>query len=185
MPKLDILPGQLENYSSSPETLPFRTDITLEERAFIKRKHIQSILSGIIGGIVFTIAFIFVGKFLMELNNEMLHYIGIGLIVVGVISVIRMVFYVFKSNYGVCDNGVLVKTFRETHHSHTTNSSSTKQCVSVWFPDSKQYCRRIEYAYNHYDEFDGLKRGDEIKVYRINNKIILANCPEPYKLRHY
>ena len=55
----------------------------------------------------------------------------------------------------------------------------------VWFPEYELYCRRIPYSGKHYDEFEGLKPGDEITVYKFNNNYIFAYCPEPYKLKHF
>jgi len=179
------LPLNPEKYESSPLSLPFRKDLTPEEKAFIKRKHlIRSIGEIFICVIIMTVS-IFVANYLFSLNNEGLRYFGIILIIAAAFGVLKMIIPLLRTDYAVCSNGMIVRAFTQMQRSRNSKEPYHTQFVSVWFPEYELYCRKIPYSGKHYDEFSGLKPADEITVYRFNNKYIFAYCPEPYKLKHF
>ena len=179
------LPLNPEKYESSPQALPFRRDLTPEEKSFIKRKHLIRSAGEIFIYLIIMTVSIFVANYLFSLNNEGLRYFGIILIIAAAFGVMKKLFAVVKTDYAVCSNGLIVRTFTQTHRSRNSKEPYNTEFVSVWFPEYELYCRRIPYSGKHYDEFEGLKPGDEITVYKFNNNYIFAYCPEPYKLKHF
>ena len=182
MPFDPEFPDNIKKFSTKPKDLLFRSDLTDEERSFIKRIHISTSIGHIIISVIFLGACFFVMNYLSGLHvvsqdgaeSPSLHYFGIGVFVLGIVTVLRVILGLIITKYGICDNGIIVRTFTKAYVSNDeTGSVSYTEYVSVWFPDNRQYCPQIRYRQTH-GEFNTLKQGDKVIVFRISNKHIYA-----------
>lgn len=181
------IPLDIEKYTVSPQELNFRKELTDQEKSTLKKRRMYSAVVAAIFSAVTITAGYFVSKIMIDLSEHgagsaeknILYYSGIALFAVCIINALRVILRVIIVDYGVCDKGIIVRTFRTVTYSHdpTNSYSAHTNCVGVWFPETNQYCRTIEYFGNNLMEFDSLIKGQTVNVYKLGKGIYFANCP--------
>ncbi len=178
------IPLDIEKYTVSTKELNFRKELTDQEKSTLKKIRLYSAVVAVLFSVVTITAGYFVSRFMINLSEQgagdaeknILYYSGIVLIAVCIINALRVILRVIIVDYGVCDKGIIVRTFRTSLHTHNAHAAVTN-CVSVWFPETNQYCRTVEYFGNNPMEFDSLIKGETVNVYRLSKGIYYANCP--------
>ena len=170
--------NSIKQYEINPAKLDYRRNLTREERKRIRKYHLGMSLSGlVIGGIMVFVGFMVMNWLTANKTGDDIDaacYIGVGFFVLCVLSFLRVLGMLFITNYGVCDGGVLVDAYIRRTGSSTRNGGSGSIYVNVWFSETKKYCTFVSYYETLKTDPNELTPGDEIKIYRISNKITFA-----------
>ncbi len=186
-PPRNKIPGNYEDHTVTPDKIPFRTELTEEERKYIKKKNIALFASSIITCVVMLGATFFVMSFMLYASQHsagpfeeyFFKIVGIGTFAIVALKVLFSLPGIFMKDYGICDNALVVKPYRKTRVNHSSSSGTTvssSDYVNVWIPDSGIYCPALRYYDNLNDiRFQNLKKGDMVTIYRINKKTFFVH----------
>ena len=76
--------------------------------------------------------------------NDFFYLLGIIIIITSIVGAVIAIARAAKKEFGICSNGILLDAFDTRYHANGSKRGQHAFCLSAWFPETNQYCRRIK-----------------------------------------
>lgn len=187
------IPPNLERYSTPPEYLQFRYTFTEKELEVLNKKYKNNIIiTAVISGVIILCAY-FAANYFFGLSknnadgsvNDFFYLLGIVIIITSIVGAVIAIARAAKKEFGICSNGILLDAFDTRYHANGSKRGQHAFCLSAWFPETNQYCRRIKCGDLRSWTYGSYEKGDEVTVYKINKYEVFGLCsPRRYPMRY-